>query len=66
MANKKKTHRVNIDIPVHLWDDFQKILFNEKLANSSSLERTLQSDLLVKIIERGLETWKKRLTFLKR
>lgn len=66
MANSKKKHRVNIDIPIHVWNEFEKIWFNEKLENSTSNERTLKSDLLVKIIEKGLQTWKKRLTFLKR
>jgi len=64
--NKKKKQRVNIDIPIHIWNEFEKIWFNEKLANSNSTERTLKSKLLVDIIEKGIKSWKKRIKFLNR
>ena len=55
--SKKKNQKVNSEIPISVWDDFEDLYTMEKRKDSS--RKLLKKDFFIMIIQNGVQTWKK-------
>jgi len=52
---KKKNQKVNSQIPISVWDDFEDLYTMEKRKDSS--RRLLKKDFFIMIFQKGVQFW---------
>ena len=52
---KKKNQKVNSQIPISVWDDFEDLYTMEKRKDSS--RKLLKKDFFIKVFKKGVESW---------
>ena len=51
----KKNQKINIGIPLDVWDDFEDVFIIEKRQDPQ--RKLLKKDFLVMIVKKGIENW---------
>ena len=51
----KKNQKINIEIPLDVWDDFEDVFIIEKRQDPQ--RKLLKKDFLVMIVKKGIENW---------